>query len=51
MTLFYIMACIAAVGFVSECADAVRYLREKSEAIAKKQSTDIVLHIRGTSLQ
>jgi hypothetical protein len=51
MTLFYIMVFLAAIGFISECADAVRYLREKSEAIAKKESTEIVIHIRGTSLQ
>jgi hypothetical protein len=51
MTLFYIMVFFAAIGFISECADAVRYLREKSEAAAKKQSTGIVIHIRGTSLQ
>ena len=51
MTLFYIMVLFAAIGFISECADAVRYLRKKSEATAKKQSTGIVIHIRGTTLQ
>jgi hypothetical protein len=51
MMLFYIMVFLAAIGFISECADAVRYLREKSEATAKKQSIGVMIHIRGTSLQ